>query len=88
MRYILFSLFLLITSILYGQKSPNIIYILADDMGIGDVRTYNKDCKFPTPYLDQMASEGMKGFQEYMSNPDRRQKILERLEKVRQKVYK
>ena len=36
----------------------------------------------------QMASEGMKGFQEYMSNPDRRQKILERLEKVRQKVYK
>lgn len=60
MRYILFSLFLLITSILYGQKSPNIIYILADDMGIGDVRTYNKDCKFPTPYLDQMASEGIK----------------------------
>ncbi len=36
----------------------------------------------------QMASEGMKGFQEYMSNPDRRQKILERLEKVRQRVYK
>jgi len=35
-----------------------------------------------------MASEGMKGFQEYMSNPDRRQKILERLEKVRQRVYK
>ena len=36
----------------------------------------------------EMASEGMKGFQEYMSNPDRRQKILERLEKVRQRVYK
>ena len=35
----------------------------------------------------EMASEGMKGFQEYMSNPDRRQKILERLEKVRQRVY-
>ena len=36
----------------------------------------------------EMASEGMKGFQEYMSNPDRRQTILERLEKVRQRVYK
>jgi multiple sugar transport system substrate-binding protein len=35
-----------------------------------------------------MASEGMKGFQEYMVNPDRRDKILERLEKVRQRVYK
>ena len=36
----------------------------------------------------EMASEGMKGFQEYMSNPDRRDQILERLEKVRQRVYK
>ena len=36
----------------------------------------------------EMASEGMKGFQEYMVNPDRRDKILERLEKVRQRVYK
>ena len=36
----------------------------------------------------EMASEGMKGFQEYMVNPDRRNKILERLEKVRQRVYK
>ena len=30
----------------------------------------------------EMASEGMKGFQEYMVNPDRRDKILERLEKL------
>ena len=40
-------------------KSPNIIYILADDMGSGDVKAYNNDCKFPTPHLDQMA-EGVK----------------------------
>ena len=45
---------------LSGQKSPNIIYILADDMGVGDVRTYNSDCKFPTPHLDQMALDGIK----------------------------
>jgi len=36
----------------------------------------------------EMASEGMKGFQEYMVKPERRQKILERLEKTRQRVYK
>lgn len=35
-----------------------------------------------------MASEGMKGFQEYMSKPDRRDAILKRLDKVRERVYK
>ena len=60
MRFILFSLILFITSASFGQKSPNIVYILADDMGVGDVGAYNKDCKFPTPYLDQMALEGIK----------------------------
>jgi len=39
---------------------PNIVYILADDMGPGDVMAYNKDCRFPTPHLDRMAAEGMK----------------------------
>ena len=36
----------------------------------------------------EMASAGMKGFQEYMAKPDRREAILKRLEKVRQRVYK
>ncbi|VGO16278.1 Arylsulfatase [Pontiella desulfatans] len=43
-----------------SAAKPNIIYILADDMGPGDVMAYNKDCKFPTPHLDRMAAEGMK----------------------------
>jgi len=30
----------------------------------------------------------MKGFQEYMVKPERREKILQRLEKIRQRVYK
>jgi arylsulfatase A len=38
---------------------PNIVYILADDMGYGDVGALNPDCKFPTPHLDRMAGEGM-----------------------------
>jgi len=36
----------------------------------------------------QMAKAGMEGFQEFMAYPDRLDAILERLESVRQRVYK
>ena len=39
---------------------PNIIYILADDLGYGDVASYNPDSKIPTPNLDRLASQGMR----------------------------
>lgn len=39
---------------------PNIIYILADDMGIGDVSCYNAEAKLSTPHIDRMAAEGMR----------------------------
>ena len=42
------------------NSRPNIIYILADDLGIGDLTIYNKDGKIPTPNLDQFGREGMK----------------------------
>ena len=39
---------------------PNIVYILADDLGYGDVQCLNPDRgKIPTPRMDQLASEGM-----------------------------
>ncbi len=41
-------------------STPNIIYILADDLGIGDLSTYNPNGKIPTPNLDRLASEGMR----------------------------
>ncbi len=41
------------------EKKPNIIYILADDLGYGDVSVYNPDGKIKTPNIDQLASEGM-----------------------------
>src|SRR5690554_3706318 len=40
--------------------NPNIIYILADDMGYGDVSCYNENSKIITPYLDKLASEGIR----------------------------
>lgn len=41
-------------------KRPNIIYILADDLGYGDVSAYNPESKIKTPNIDQLASEGMR----------------------------
>lgn len=40
-------------------RQPNIIFILADDMGYGDVQVLNSASKIPTPHLDQLAAEGM-----------------------------
>ncbi|MBS3763019.1 MAG: sulfatase-like hydrolase/transferase, partial [Planctomycetes bacterium] len=39
---------------------PNIVYILADDQGYGDVGCFNPNCKAPTPVLDQLADDGMR----------------------------
>lgn len=39
---------------------PNIVYILADDLGYGDVRCYNPNSKIPTPNLDRLAAQGMR----------------------------
>ncbi|WP_083923256.1 sulfatase family protein [Echinicola pacifica] len=39
---------------------PNIIYILADDMGLGDIQAYFPEGKIKTPHLDQLAAKGMR----------------------------
>lgn len=43
-----------------GQPRPNIVYILADEFGYGDVRALNPQGKIATPHLDQLAAEGMR----------------------------
>ena len=58
-----FHLFLLTlgVSISLSEENqlPNILFILADDLGYGDVRCYNSESKVPTPHLDQLSEEGI-----------------------------
>lgn len=42
------------------RQRPNIVYILADDMGYGDLACQNPESKIPTPNLDRLASEGIR----------------------------
>ncbi len=37
---------------------PNIVYIMADDMGWGDVGCFNPKSRIPTPHMDRLAQQG------------------------------
>ena len=56
------------------DQRPNIIYILADDIGYGDLGCYGQQ-KIETPNLDQLAAKGMRFTQHYsgsaVSSPSR-----------------
>ena len=40
------------------MTKPNIVFIMADDTGYGDVACYNPESKIPTPHIDRLAAEG------------------------------
>lgn len=42
-----------------SDRPPNIVYILADDMGYGDVTCLNPESRIPTPHMDRLAAEGV-----------------------------
>ena len=41
------------------EPYPNLVYILCDDLGYGDVKCMNPNGKIPTPNIDRLASQGM-----------------------------
>ena len=51
-----------------SKSKPNIIYILADDLGYGDLSCYGQE-KFSTPNIDKLAKEGMLFTQHYSGAP-------------------
>ena len=60
MRILPLLLAMLSTAFAAAAEKPNIIFILADDLGIGDVRCFNPGGKIATPNLDKLAAGGMK----------------------------
>jgi len=42
------------------KRHPNIVFIMADDMGYGDVSCYNPDSLIPTPNMDRLAKQGVR----------------------------
>lgn len=59
----------LIPSVMLGKdKQPNIVFILCDDMGYGDLACYGQPF-INTPCIDEMAREGMRFTQAYAGAP-------------------
>ena len=67
---LLLCLFLGLTASLsaQGEEKPNIILILADDLGYGDLGCYGAK-GFKTPNLDKMATEGIRFTNFYTNCP-------------------
>ena len=52
----------------HGQERPNVLFILADDLGYGDLSSYGRP-DYSTPVLDHLATQGMKFTSAYAAAP-------------------
>ena len=60
--------FLFMAAICHAASKPNVIYIIADDLGYGDLSSYGQT-KFQTPNIDAIANGGMTFKQHYSAAP-------------------
>ena len=68
MRIVLAILFLVLTATAFSAERPNIILIMADDLGYGDVGCYGASADtLPTPNIDRLAAEGLRFTRGYCS---------------------
>jgi len=66
MKY-LFALLLFAPAVVAAAQKPNVIYLLADDLGLGDLSCYGQE-KFKTPSIDRIAKEGIQFTAHYSGN--------------------
>jgi arylsulfatase len=55
------------TAVQATEQSPNIVYVLADDLGYAELGCYGQK-KIKTPHIDRLAAEGMRFTQHYCGN--------------------
>ena len=59
MRIVLAALLIAALVPAQDKRPPNLIFIMADDLGYGDLGCFGQQ-RIKTPHLDQMAKEGMR----------------------------
>lgn len=59
--FLVLSCFFLVIGLAAGEgaERPNLVVILADDFGVGDIQAHYPENKIPTPNLDRLVGEGM-----------------------------
>ncbi len=67
MKCVFIEALILVVALTVSARQPNVVFILADDLGVGDLGCYGQT-KIKTPNLDRMAAEGMRLTQHYSGN--------------------
>jgi arylsulfatase A len=57
-----------LANVVLAQQPPNIVIILADDLGYGDISLFNSSSAFETPNIDRLAEQGVKFTQAYTTS--------------------
>ena len=64
MKKLIIVTLICLVQICYAERKPNVIYILADDLGYGDLSAFGQ-VRLETPNIDSLAEKGMKFTQHY-----------------------
>lgn len=55
----------LVSCVALGAEKPNIVFILSDDVGTGDIKCFYEPSQVTTPNIDKLAAQGMRFTQAY-----------------------